>query len=174
MDGDAFVRQERSEGLRQVERGGLRDRVGRDHRQGREGSEGQLVHDGPLGTFQQRQERVRHPEHAEKVDLEVLFDEVQIAQIVVHGDPGVVDEDIEGVDHVDGLSDLRGTGHVQCYGRDAVMSHVQRAAACRKDPLRPPPKRLRDEGAPNAAVGAGNQGRFVRDVHAVIVSPSHG
>ena len=59
-----------------------------------------------MGAFQQWHECARHSEHAEEVDLQVLFDDVQIAQVIVDRDAGVVDEDVEGVDRLDRPLDL--------------------------------------------------------------------
>ena len=43
----------------------------------------------------------------------MLFDHLGLAQIVVHGDTGVVDEDVETVNVPDGPLNLRSVGHVE-------------------------------------------------------------
>jgi hypothetical protein len=47
----------------------------------------------------------------------MLFDHVRLRQIVVHGDAGVVDEDVQSVDLADCPLDLLGVGDVQRQGR---------------------------------------------------------
>jgi hypothetical protein len=91
--------------------------------------------------------------HSER---QVLFDHIEIAQIVVDGDAGIVDEDVEGVDLVDRPLDLRNAGHVQRQGRHAVVGVLQCAARSRIDSFRPPSKslideRLTDAGGPSSA-----------------------
>jgi hypothetical protein len=82
----------------QVERGRLRDRVGRSERQGRDGRRRHVVDDDPSRTRQQRQEGLGHAVGAEEVDSEVLVERGTIAQVIVKRDAGVVDEDIERAD----------------------------------------------------------------------------
>ncbi len=67
----------------------------------------------PLERFSSGKNALRHFERTEEVDRQVLFDHIEIAQIVVDGDAGVVDEDVEGVDLADCPLDLRSVGHVQ-------------------------------------------------------------
>ena len=105
-------------------------------------------------AFQPRRERVRHSEHAEEVDLEVSFDDVRIAQVVVNRDPGVVDEDVEAVDSLDCPVDLRSVGHIEREGRDAAVGNAKRAAASGKHPLRASSEGLVDERAADPAVRA--------------------
>src|SRR5262249_9210722 len=100
----------------------------------------------------------------------MLFDHVELAQIVVDCDAGVVDEDIEGADLIDCPLDLRNTGHVQCQGRHAFVGVLQCAAGARVYPLRPPSKRLIDERPTDAAVGAGDQDCLLLKVHTVLLS----
>jgi len=66
-----------------------------------------------MAPLEQRQERLRHFQQTEEVDREVLFKQVEIAQIVVDGNARIVDEDVERFDLIDCLPDLRGAGHVQ-------------------------------------------------------------
>ncbi len=63
---------------------------------------------------------------AEQVDGQVLFDGVEIAQIVIDGDAGIVDEDVERADLLDRAVDLRGVGHVQRQRRHALIGDLQR------------------------------------------------
>lgn len=118
MNRYALAGQERSERLRHVERGCLRNGVGGYDRQRSERRERQVVDDCTLGTFQQRQERLRHFQRTQEVDGQVPFDYIEITQIVVDGDAGIVDEDVQGVDFGGRSLDLRNTGHVQRQGSD--------------------------------------------------------
>src|SRR5262249_27323193 len=115
-------------------------------------------------------ESARHLQRSEEVDGQMLLDEVGTAQIVVVGDAGIVDEDVEGVDLVDRTLDLRIAGHIQRQGSHAPVGAFQCATRSRIDPLRPPLERLVDEGATDAAVGARDQDRLVGNVHSVLPS----
>src|SRR5262249_46348597 len=121
-----------------------------------------------------RNEGLRHSEHAEEVDLKVLFDDTQIAQVVVDGDAGVVDEDVEGVDRFDRPLDLRRIGYVEREGRDAVIGESGWTAASGKHLLRSSSKGLGEEGAADAAVCPSDQDCLVRNVDPVVVTPGHG
>jgi hypothetical protein len=81
-----------------VERGRLRNGVGRYDRQGGERGQGQVIDDGPFGARQQRQESASYIERSKEVDGQVLLDSIEIGQIVVDRDAGIVDEDVEGLD----------------------------------------------------------------------------
>src|SRR5258705_13589985 len=73
MNRDALVGQQRSQRLRQLQRGRLRGGVRRYHRQGSEPRQGHVIEDGSFGTFQKRQERAGHSEQTEEIDREGLF-----------------------------------------------------------------------------------------------------
>ena len=94
--------------MRQVKRGGLRSRVGRYDRQRSEPREGQVVDNGSFGAFQEQQERIGHFEQTKEVDREGLFKRVEIAEVVVEGYAGIIDENVERVDLSDGPLDLGG------------------------------------------------------------------
>jgi len=51
----------------------------------------------------------------------VPFEHGPIAQVVVERHAGVIDEDVERVDFIDGSLDLRSVGHVQGQGCDAPI-----------------------------------------------------
>jgi hypothetical protein len=51
---------------------------------------------------------------------------VEITQIVIDWDAGIVDEGVERADLVGRLPDLRGVGHVQRYLRHAFIGDLQR------------------------------------------------
>jgi hypothetical protein len=100
----------------------------------------------------------------------MLFDDLEIAQIVVESNPGVVDEDIECVDVVDGLSDLRNIGHVQRQGRYALIRMLQWPASTGIHPVRPALERLIDERLTDPAVGPRDQNCLLFDVHRLLLS----
>src|SRR5260370_42635800 len=56
--------------------------------------------------FRSRQKRVRHPQQTQEIDREMLFDDLQIVQIVVEGDAGIVDEHVKRVDRSHRTLDL--------------------------------------------------------------------
>jgi hypothetical protein len=66
----------------------------------------------------------------------VVFEGAAIAEVGVEAQAGVVDKDIEGLDALGGCPDLRGVGHVQSEGRDALIRVGQGLACTGVDPLR--------------------------------------
>jgi hypothetical protein len=110
----------------------------------------------------------KHFEQSDEVDRQVLFDHVEIAEIVVDGDAGVVDEGIEGVDLIDCLLDLRNAGQVQSQGRHVFIVILLCAPSTRVNPLHARSKRLIDKRQTDATVGTGNPDCLVRNVHTVI------
>ena len=90
-----------------------------------------------------------------KFTASVLFDDVEAAQIVVDGDAGVVDEDIERLDLRDSGLNLRRARHVQPDGGHACIDMVQRAASAGVDSAGSSCERFVDERPPDAPVGSG-------------------
>ena len=125
----------------------------------------QVVDDRPLGAFQHRQERMRHFEHSEEVDGQVLLDHFEIAQIVVDSDAGIVDEDVEGFNFADRLLDLRSVGHVQRHGCHAPVQVGKGLARPGVHPLRASPQCFLDQRFSYTAIGPGHQNCFVCDCH---------
>ncbi len=170
MDRHALPGQERAQRLRHVQRRRLRDRVAGNDRQGRERHQRQVVDDGSFGALQQRQERARHFEHAEQVDGQMLLDGVDAAQIVIDGDAGIVDEDVERPDLLGCTLDLRHIGDVQGQRRHAFIGDLQRRpAGSGVDALGATRERLLDKSAADAAIGAGDQDGLVGDVHVILL-----
>src|SRR5437870_8240252 len=95
-----------------------------------------------------------YPEQAEEVDRQMLFDELEIGQIVVNGNAGIIDEDIKRTDPLRSLLDLRSVGHVQGYRCHALIGDFECAASSRIDLLGTPSKSLIHERPPDAAAGA--------------------
>ena len=102
---------------------------------------------------------------AEEVDGEVPLERRTVAQVIVERDAGIVDEEIEGFDLVDGSLDLRHVGHVQGQGRDALVGVGQRHASTGIHALRASPQGFLDERPPDAAVGPGNENCSLFDSH---------
>jgi len=94
MDSHTLARQKRPERLRHGKRGRLRNGIRGNDRQWGQRCQGQVVDDGPFGALQQRQESAGHFEYSEEIDGQVLLDDLEIAQIVVDGDAGIVDEHV--------------------------------------------------------------------------------
>src|SRR5215831_6468810 len=89
MNRHALPGQERPQRLSHAERGGLRN--------------------GITGWQRTRESH----QGSEQVDRQMLFDHLGLAQIVVHGDTGVVDEDVEAVSVRDGPLNLHSVSHVE-------------------------------------------------------------
>src|SRR5216684_531432 len=157
--------QKSAQRLRQVERGRLGDRVGRNDRHGGEGVQRQIVDDGAPGTSQQRQEGLGHAIRAEQVHGELLLERGAIAEVVVKRDAGVVDEDVERLDSPGRGLNLRRAGHVQGQRRDAPVRVGQGLARTGIDPARASPQGFLDQRLPDAAIGPGHQNCLVGDCH---------
>src|SRR6266567_645619 len=99
----------------------------------------------------------------------MLFDHVGLAQIVVHGDAGVVDEDIQSVDLADCPLDMLGVGDVQRQGVHPFIRMLKWAASSRINPLCSSFQRLFDECPTDASVRAGNQDCLIFDVHTILL-----
>jgi hypothetical protein len=95
----------------------------------------------------------------------VLFDHVEIAEIVVDGDAGIVDEDVEGVDVVGCLPDLLNVGHVQRQRRDAPVQVGEGVARTGIHSLRASPQGFLDQGLSDTAICPSYQNCFVFDCH---------
>ena len=119
----------------------------------------------PLEPSQQRQESLSHAVGAEQVDGEVPFEHGPIAQVVVERHAGVIDEDVERVDFIDGSLDLRSVGHVQGQGCDAPIPVGQGLARAGIYPFRTSVQRFLDQGLSDAAIGPGDQNCLVCDGH---------
>src|SRR6266568_4766564 len=102
----------------------------------------------------------------------MLFDHVRLAQIVVHGDAGVVDEDIQSVDLADCPLDLLGVGDVQRQGRHPFIRMLEWAASSRINPLGSSFERLFDECPADATVRACDQDCSIFEAHIVLLSNS--
>ena len=111
---------------------------------------------------------MRHLERSDQVHGHVLFDDVEAAQVVVDGDAGVVDEDIERLDLRDRGLNLRRVRHVQSHGGHAFIDMVQRAASAGVDSARSSCERLVDKRPPNAPVGSGDQDCLLFEVHGLL------
>jgi len=78
-----------------------------------------------------------------------------------------VDEDVESVNLLNSPLDLRSVGHVEDYGRDAIVRVLQWATSFRIHSSRASSECLFEEFPADASVGAGDQDCFVFDVHIV-------
>src|SRR6266478_3175731 len=170
MNRHALAGQKGPQRLRHVGRRRLGNGVAGYDRQGGERCQRQIVDDGSVGAPQQRQESARYFKHSEEVDSQVLLDGVRIDQIIVNSDAGIVNEDVEGADLIDGPLDLRKVRHVQRQWRHTFVRVLQCTARPRIYPLCTPSKRLIDEGPTDASVRAGDQDSLVFDVHNVLLS----
>src|SRR5216684_161503 len=95
----------------------------------------------------------------------MFLQHIEIAEIIVNGDAGIVEEDVQAADFGDCPLDLQNVGYVQCQRRYSFIGNLQRATSTCINPLRSSSKCLMDECAADAAVGTGNQDRLIRDVH---------
>ncbi len=93
----------------------------------------------------------------------MLFECGAIAQVIVERQAGVIDEDIERFNSLDGCLNLRRVGHVQGYGRDAPIQVGQGLARSGIHALRASPQGFCDQRLSDAAIGASHQHRFVCD-----------
>ena len=118
-----------------------------------------------MAPLEQRQERLRHFQQAEEVDREVLFKQVEIAQIVVDGNARIVDEDVERFD-----PHRLPAGSARRWSRPALGA----SRACPDVAMRcafpnilfcAASERLIEKRPADAAVRAGNQDGLVRNVH---------
>lgn len=75
----------------------------------------------------------------------MLFDGVEVAEIAVDRDAGIVDEEVEALDLIDCPLDLGSVGHVQCQRYHALVDALQWSAGASIHPLGPSPERLFDE-----------------------------
>ena len=163
MDRHAPPGQQRAQRLRQRERGRLRDRVGGSDRQGGERHDRHVVDDGSPRPGQQPQQGPGDAPRAEEVDGEVPLEHSAVTEVVVRRQPGVVDQDVEGLDGLRRSLDLRLVGHVQAQiGHPSVLvgewdpcSGVHLFGASAQGFL--------DQCAPDASVRAGDQDGPVRD-----------
>ena len=80
-----------------------------------------------------------------------------IAQVVVEGDAGVVDENVEGLDRSTARLDLRRVGHVQDQGRDPLVMVGKRPAGAGVHPACASPQRFLDQRLADPTVGPGYQ-----------------
>jgi len=104
-------------------------------------------------------------QRTEEIDGQVLRELGGVAQIVVKGDAGIVDEHIEAIDLGGGLLDLRSLGHIEPDRRHAWLGGERRTTASGIDALRAAPQRFGEQRLAETAVGAGDQYDLVRDVH---------
>jgi hypothetical protein len=169
MDAHALPGQESAQRLREGERGGLGDRVGRDDRQRCEGVQRQVVHDGSPGSNQQRQESLGHAIGAEQVDGEVAFECGTITEVVVKCQAGVIDEEIERPDSSGRRLYLCRAGHVQGQRRDAAIRVGQGLARAGVHPLRASAQGFPDQRLPDAPVGPGDQDCLAFDCHNILL-----
>jgi hypothetical protein len=119
----------------------------------------------PPGAPRMRQESARHIQWTEEIDGEVLLEQGRVAQIVVNGDTGIIDEDVEAIDLGAGLLDLRSVGHIEPDRRHARVGGEWRAARSRMDTLRPASQCFGDQRLADTPVGAGDKYDLVRYVH---------
>ncbi len=114
---------------------------------------------------QRRQEGLDHAVDANKVDGEVAFERRTIAQVVIERHAGVVDEDVQRFDFVNRLLNVRGIGHVQSKGHDAVVGVSQGCARTDVHALCASAQCLLDQRPTDAAIAPGNQNCVVGDSH---------
>jgi hypothetical protein len=109
--------------------------------------------------------------HAEEIDGEVPLNSGAVAQSIVKVDAGVVDEQVQRCYLLDRVQNLFCAGNVERHRRDSGIRIQQCSAArTREDPPHAPPKHLMDERVTKTAVRAGDEDRFVLDVHTVRLS----
>jgi hypothetical protein len=85
-----------------------------------------------LGPAQRREEGVRHLDDAEHVRLvhpAEAIDGLLVRGLVVQGDAGVVDQDVQGGDLARGGGDAAGVGHVEHQRPGAAAELPHRALA---------------------------------------------
>src|SRR5262249_51355330 len=157
--------QEGTQRLGHGERCGLRDRVCGYDRQWGQGRHRQVVDDGPPRTSQQWQECPGHAVRAEQVDGEDALECGAIAEVIAKRQAGIVDEEIERLDLLDGSLNLRRVRHVQRQRRDAPVRVGQGLARTRIYPLRTSPEGFVDQCTPDTAIRAGDENCSVCDFH---------
>ena len=84
----------------------------------------------------------------------MAFEHRGIAQIVVERDARVVDQHVKRLNLRDGIPDVRGVGHVQRHGDDALIGRSDRSARAGVHPPRSPAQCFLHEGPANPAIGA--------------------
>jgi hypothetical protein len=94
---------------------------------------------------------------AKQIHREEPFERGAIAEVVLERNTGIVDEDIESVDSLDGCPNLRRIGNVQRQGRDAAISMGKGLARAGIDPLRPSRQSLLNQCFSDAAIGSSHQ-----------------
>jgi hypothetical protein len=97
----------------------------------------------------------------------VLFDHLEIAQIVVDRNAGIIYKNVKGIYFGGCPLNLRGARHVQSYRRHLFIRMSDCVARTRIYPLRATLECLFDESSANAPVGAGDKDRFICDSHVV-------
>jgi hypothetical protein len=97
----------------------------------------------------------------------VLFDQLEIAQIVVDRNPRIVYKNVKGIYFGCRPLNLLGARHVQSCRRHAFVRMSDCVARTRIYPLRATLQCLFDESSTNAPVGAGDQDGFICDSHVV-------
>jgi uncharacterized integral membrane protein (TIGR00697 family) len=117
-----------------IERGCLGDRVGRCDRKGSQRHRRRVVDDGSCGELQQRQESVGDIQRPEKIDGQVLCDDLGIAQVVEECDARIVDEDVESVDFGDCLLN-REASVAGLFTATLLISNVLNCKIIRVGPL---------------------------------------
>ena len=75
----------------------------------------------PLRANQQPQEGLGQAVRVEEIDGTVSFDPGAIAQIIAKVHSGILDQDVEICDALDGSLNLLRAGHVQDYRCDALI-----------------------------------------------------
>src|SRR5258707_7821225 len=97
----------------------------------------------------------------------MLLDHLEIAQIVVDRNTGIIYKNVKGIYFGSRLLNLRGAGHVQSYRRHAFVRMSDCVARTRIYPLRATLECLFDESSTDASVGASDQDCFICDSHFV-------
>src|SRR5262249_42243140 len=90
---------------------------------------------------------------------------IEIGQIIVGCDAGIVDQDVERADLLHCALNLRNVCHVKHQRRHSLAGMLQCATSTCVNPLCPPSHRLIDECSTDPAVGACDQDRLIRDIH---------
>src|SRR5260370_16269759 len=95
----------------------------------------------------------------------MLFDHLEIAQIVVDRNTGIIYKNVKGIYFGGRPLNLRGARHVQSYRRHAFVRMSDCVARTRIYPLRATLECLFDESSTNPPVAPGAQHSFISDSH---------
>jgi hypothetical protein len=103
-------------------------------------------------------------EGAEHVYGELLLHRIEVAQIVIERDAGIVSEHVECADLTRHRLDLRNVGHVERDGSHPCVRVFDCSARSRIDSVRAESQYLIDERPADAAVSASDQYCLIRNL----------